>query len=182
MNRKLSIFLFFIVSIGYSQLINACLLQEKRYDIVRDNIEHKYFSELQKVYPWLTYSLYERIRVYSAKHGVDHRLVLAVIQAESNGHMLATGKPVVYKKDGGTVTYRARGYMQVMPFHVQYPAELLYLPDNNLDKGTYILANSLTLSGGHLDTALKNYNSGPASGYYDWAYIRKINAYYQRTR
>jgi soluble lytic murein transglycosylase-like protein len=182
MKRKLSIFLFLLLSISYSQLVNACLLQERRYESVRDNIDYRYFSELLKVYPWLDRNLYDIIRIYSAEHGVDHLLVLAVIQAESNGYILATGKPVTYNKNGEKVTYRARGYMQVMPFHVNYPADLLYIPHNNIDKGTYILANSLRLSKGNLYTALKNYNSGPASAYYDWDYIRKIVTYYQRTR
>lgn len=134
-------------------------------------------SDLPKIYKrhpcmyWLTPKLYSKVLKYSIKHQVPTELVLGLIYAESRGNPNATGKSV--KTHIGAV--QARGLVQVMPFHWKRGrANELYNQDINLDVGISYLSKCIYWANGNFSTALKNYNSGPASTYYNKPYIKEI--------
>lgn len=124
-------------------------------------------SEKQKVqYPWLTSEVIYWVDLHSQANDLDPDFVLAVINAESEGKRTATS------------CVGAIGYMQVMPFHMKNNPERLYQAGANIAKGCSYLSDCLLLSGGDMLGALKNYNAGPASKFYNIPYLKKITRSY----
>jgi soluble lytic murein transglycosylase-like protein len=106
----------------------------------------------------------------------DHaHLVACLIQAESEGKRKAHGPK--------TKSGRARGLMQVMPFHVKKKdRHRLFDSKFNITVGVRIFSGFVRKRRGNLVKALKDYNSGPASHYYNISYIREVLTNYRRTK
>jgi soluble lytic murein transglycosylase-like protein len=139
--------------------------------------DHPFFDfkaeKIRKFYPWYTQALHSLTTEASKKYKVDHAVLVALIQHESWGKRRARGKPVYYPKLG--ITVRARGYMQIMPvINYKGPASDLDDPRLNIMWGTRYFAYCLRLAKGNYRTAIKNYNSGPGSKFFNRPHIRKI--------
>lgn len=93
---------------------------------------------------------------------IDHRIVLAIINAESRFERRAVSS-------SGAV-----GYMQIMPFNYGGPTKNLFRTKTNIRVGVRLLKRYIDIAKGNMIIALKNYNSGPASDYYNISYIVKI--------
>jgi len=121
-------------------------------------------KELKKQYKWMTDDLYFYVDLYSSipKNKLDKDFVFAIIDAESEGSRLATS------------CVGAISYMQVMPLHYPDNPNALYNPALNIKAGCWFLSYCMRLSKGDMIEALKNYNAGPASSYYNMPYIKKI--------
>ncbi len=111
----------------------------------------------------------------AASHGVDPRLVLAVMKAESNFN------PKARSKSG------ARGLMQLMPATAaRFGARAIDDPAQNIDAGTRYLRYLLELFKGDLDRALGAYVAGemtvvksggvPSAGRVQ-SYVRRVRHY-----
>ena len=90
------------------------------------------------------------INRHSQTHGIDPRLVKAVMIAESNGN------PFAVSHKG------AQGLMQIMPDTAQ-DLRLLnpFDPNENIQAGTRYLRNLQEIFRGNLDLVLAAYNAGP---------------------
>ena len=119
-------------------------------------------KELSAQYPWLGSDLYYHVMLYSHEYSLDPHFVLALINAESEGKRTALS------------CVGAIGYMQIMPYHMKDNPARLYQPVANISMGCSYLSYCLRLSGGDMIEALKNYNAGPASKFYNMPYIKKI--------
>lgn len=121
---------------------------------------------LQERHKWITPNILEIILRNSKKNNLDVRFICEVIKAESNG------------KSNATSCVGAMGYMQLMPCHTpaihRNDPSVLYRPILNIEIGTAYLKWCLDKAKGNKMIALKNYNSGPSSSYYNWEYIAKI--------
>lgn len=125
-------------------------------------------------YKWVTPQLFKAVYDNSQDIPIQNPafLMLALIQAESEGNPRAIGPRVRFYK------HRARGLMQVMPFWVRRnEVQKLHDPIFNVQTGIKIFRKYYR---GNVDTALKNYNSGPGSKFYNWPYINKIKGEYQK--
>ncbi len=92
------------------------------------------------------------IQAYAAKHGIDPKLVRAVIQTESGGNPRAVSPA------------GAMGLMQLMPANIQEAGiSDAFDPEQNIAAGTQQLSGLLKEYGGDLDLALAGYNAGPGN-------------------
>ena len=90
-----------------------------------------------------------KVRRSAARYGVDPRLILGVIQVESNFN------PKARSASG------ARGLMQLMPETARrFGARRIDDPAENIDAGARYLRYLLDLFGGDVDRALAGYNAG----------------------
>jgi soluble lytic murein transglycosylase-like protein len=90
-----------------------------------------------------------RIESTAMRHGVDHRLVAAVVRVESGGN------PRAISPKG------ARGLMQLMPARAAaLGVQDAFDPAENLDGGIRHLKDLLARYGGNLRLALAAYNAG----------------------
>jgi len=163
-----------------SEIRAAKILKLQREDEARRNAE---YSILVNEYPWLTRSLYSTVVQSAFDNNLDPHFVLSVIQAESQGERFARG-PIITGRDslGRPFQTRALGLMQLIPeYHYNGNRNDLFDPATNIRIGTKYLRYCLTVAGGNRIVALKNYNSGPGSGFYNTPYIEKILARYDRT-
>lgn len=111
----------------------------------------------------------------TAKYNINPRLVWSLIRAESDGRAHIEGPRIRIKLKGKYVYTRAVGLMQVIAeYHYRGARERLFDPRENIKTGTKVLNDCLKRSKGNLVVALKNYNSGYYSNYYNWKYINKI--------
>ena len=141
-------------------------------------------QEVQTKFPWVTDRLYTIIAKESAKYdAVNPMLVASLIWKESRGKAHATGpiRRVPYMRIDGSYYYktvRARGYMQVMPFHYKGGKENLYIPSINIKEGVEELAACYKIFESDIG-ALKCYNAGPRHKLYkNWPYVREITRNY----
>ena len=135
------------------------------------------FQALKLQYHWVDTRIFEEIQLNSQKTGLPISILAAVIHAESRGYKYAKGKKVkVVLNNGKTKVTRARGLMQIIPeFHWRRKAlRQLYDPSHNIRVGSKYLSWCVKVANGNLKTALKNYNSGPNSKYYNWPYISEV--------
>lgn len=126
-------------------------------------------EHLVQRYEWIDNDIYYFVNLYSEQTSLPEELVLAVIQAESEGKRTA-------------LSYAgAIGYMQVMPFHYPDNPDKLYETHCNIMMGIHYLSKCYELANGDIIEALKNYNAGPRSKFYNMPYIRKIMKNYLET-
>ncbi|BBV77018.1 transglycosylase SLT domain-containing protein [Klebsiella electrica] len=96
------------------------------------------------------------------KHGVDPRLLKAIMMQESGGD------PNIISDAG------ALGLMQLMPFNLKaYGVTNWRDPNQNIDGGAQILAENLRNAGGDISLALRYYHGG-----YDQSRWGRVNAAY----
>lgn len=148
-------FLRRVIAISFSVVILSFIFP---YHLFTDGPSDK----LVKQYLWLNSDLYYHIEMQCEIYELDPEFVLALINAESDGKRTATS------------CVGAIGYMQVMPYHVRCNPSNLYQPMLNIKAGCSYLSYCIRLSSGDLIEALKNYNAGPGSRFYNMPYIKKI--------
>jgi soluble lytic murein transglycosylase-like protein len=120
------------------------------------------YQRMQMFYPWLNESLFRIIHAESHTAGVDYRVVCAIIDAESHGVRDAVS------------TSGAIGYMQVMPFNYRGDPRNLFISRINIRAGIRVFKVYYMLARGQLVIALKNYNSGPNSDFFNVPYIARV--------
>lgn len=127
-------------------------------------VEYKAYKQQ---YSWLNETRYHIIKdALKTYKYVPISLVCAVIEEESHGD------PNVVSHAG------ASGLMQVM--RVWVPDMRINLKDEvvNITWGIRILNACILHSNGNLEVALKSYNSGMNSFYFNWKYIAKVLAHH----
>jgi soluble lytic murein transglycosylase-like protein len=115
-------------------------------------------------YKWLCWSKYVIIREESQAAGIDYRLMLAIIDAESGGKVYA-------RSHAGAI-----GLCQIMPrwWWKNKPVDRLYNPRTNIRIGCRLMRRFLNRARGNIIHALRYYE-----GSYNGSYIaRIINNYY----
>lgn len=134
----------------------------------------------KKLYPWLTSSIWKSVTTHSKNNGLYYPIVLSIIQSESEGKPWAKGPWVEIETKKGVIESRAIGLMQVMPeYWYNGPKKDLEQPDLNIKLGSKIFGIAMKKRKRNLVVALKDYNSGPGSTYYNRPYIRKtMKRYY----
>jgi len=90
------------------------------------------------------------IHASAQKHGVDEKLIVRVIAAESNFNPKAVSRK------------RAQGLMQLIPeTAAKFSVADVFDPAQNIEAGTRYLQELLERYGGNLTLALAAYNAGP---------------------
>ena len=171
-----------IFSLGYENYQMREKLDSLQNAIVEKNATA---STLKIQYSWMTNELLEIIEKYSKEYLVEASIISAIIHAESNGKPKAKSKEVKIRLYGGERRKsNALGLMQIIPdFHFQnQPKERLFTPQVNIEIGVRFFAHCLKLAKGDVRTALKNYNSGPYSRYYNWPYINKVTNLLEKSK
>ena len=120
------------------------------------------FRMYAEQYPELTLEIYGIVYQASAAYGIDEKIILAFIDAESRFNPRAVS------------VAGARGLMQVMPFWHRGHAEDLYAPYLNIMTGTAILKQYLELAKGNLLLTAQYYNAGPNGKTFNGPYIIRI--------
>lgn len=131
-----------------------------------------FYTVAHKQYKWYTYDIHQHVMVAAKKYNVPPALIVGVIYAESEGYKRARG-PIITQEGKRS---RALGLMQVSPiYHWKHKnPDLLFDPKHNIFTGTRYLSYCIKLAKGNYKMALKNYNSGPASRFYNTPYIKKV--------
>lgn len=127
------------------------------------------FNFYKRHYPKLTRNIYNNVLLAVNKYGIHRSLILAIIDAESQFYPFAFSKA------------KARGLMQVMPFHHKGDAQDLYDVRFNIMTGTRVFREYLNLAKNDVALALNFYNCGPNSRYISKAYIFKILSNVKKT-
>jgi soluble lytic murein transglycosylase-like protein len=132
-------------------------------------------SESTFHYSWQTKEITAIVEREAQKHNINSRLVYNLIDAESSGRSHIQGTPIKIKVKGKRITTRACGLMQIVSqFHYKGNRTDLFNPEVNIKVGCQVLARCIKQADGNLVVALKNYNSGYYSKYYNVPYICKI--------
>lgn len=156
----------------FSVLISACDNSPK---VIVTRVEETQYDKSKRLFKWVTPKLYRIILEESKNLPIKDpaHFIACIIDAESEGKKTALGKKTRYG--------RARGLMQIMHFHVRKKdLNKLYDPKFNISLGVKIFRGFLVSRKGDLVKALKDYNSGPTSNYYNRPYINKILLNYGR--
>ena len=131
--------------------------------------EVRLYHRLHKQYSWLSKDLYHIINYESKQVGMDPRLLIAVINKESQG------RNVISKRNKNKT--RDYGYCQINSAHSEKGKERELLnPQVNINKGVNYL-NLCIKKYPRLDEAIRMYNAGINSSrdkYNNWSYVRKI--------
>ena len=108
--------------------------------------------------------IYQICVTESARNELPLALVLAVIDAESNGRTNAVSRS------------GALGLMQVMPkyWYKRGPASDLHRPEIGIRVGCSVLAWARNLAHGDPIYTLRNYERGPRGKGINWTYTHKI--------
>ncbi len=155
-------------------------IQEIEEEPTKKISEETKFAAAKKVHKWLNRTIWNFITKESKINNVDPGLTAAIIWHESEGKSWAKGKPVTVKTRSGYKTLRALGLMQVMPFHYKGNPKDLHNAQLNIKLGTKIIGHNLKRRRGNTYIALKDYNSGPGSNYYNKKYINGILRQYNQ--
>lgn len=139
---------FIILGVILLLLIAIFIVIHLEYERYKEYKKNVYMENLYLQYSWLHPKLYLIIRYNSIKYDISEGLVCSLIQSESNGKQYALSKS------------KARGYMQIMPFHYPKNPNRLYEPILNIEKGCDYLRKCLNSSGGNLKESLRKYNQG----------------------
>jgi soluble lytic murein transglycosylase-like protein len=108
------------------------------------------------------------VKEAGSKYKIRRSVILSIINAESEFNRFAFSSS------------KARGLMQIMAFNYKGNPQDLYDPYINILTGTRIFREYLDLAKSDYGVALKNYNSGPNSKYYNLEYIRKVLMYVKK--
>lgn len=112
----------------------------------------------------MTEEIYQICATESARNELPLSLVLAVIDAESNGRTNAVSRS------------GALGLMQVMPryWYKHGPASDLHRPEIGIKVGCSVLAWARRLARGDVVLTLRNFERGPNGRGINWTYTNKI--------
>lgn len=155
----------------------------------KNNIEYMRRDALMSSYTWLSNDAYGLIVMSEKRHGVSRELIASVIQEESWVRGLHGSRENQFKHktrahgparkvsvyENNVIvwrTHRARGLMQIMPFHSKEP-DRLWDAEYNIMKGTSILKECRNLRGSDYGM-LQCYNSGRNSKKVNKEYINNI--------
>lgn len=179
MKRILSLILMILTLFFTVEFYNFCHAETKHLD----KKYQRYYAQydiLKAKHKWLNLEIYRIIKVVCHKKKLSEALVCAVIQIES-GNFCNNNLKKMEKVRGSSGEI---GLMQVIPrFHLlkgETPKDL-EKPEFNITKGCGYLKDCLQLAHNDLRTALKNYNSGYYSDFYNDPYIYKITKIYVQT-
>ncbi len=110
------------------------------------------FKAFKSAAQYTSSNIDELVRTYSKQYALDHKLVNAVIQAESGFN------PYAVSSAG------ARGLMQLMPgTAADMGVDDIFDPAQNIAGGAQYLAKMLSLFDNKLELALAAYNAGPGA-------------------
>ena len=127
------------------------------------------FNAAKKQYPKITKHIYLIAREESDNFKLDYKLVLAIIQAESQFKITAVSKS------------NCRGLMQINPrYHYKGNIKNLFNPRLNIKIGCRLLKNLLNRNKGNLILTLKCYERGCNGRGYNWKYIAEVLWDYMR--
>lgn len=167
----ISIFLFFEyynISSANQELNKKYLRYYAQYKILK--IKHK----------WLNEENFRMIKIECKKYKISEALICALFQKESGDYCKNNWKKmIVVRGNSGEV-----GPGQIMPkFHLRKGETIKDLenPRINIARTCEILKNHLIKNRNNLRESLKDYNSGPASDFYNEPYIYKITKIYYET-
>lgn len=136
----------------------------------------------KKKYPWLTKNIWKHVLYNAKKNNLQYPIVLSLIQSESEGKAWAKGPWVTVNTKKGMITTRAIGLMQIIPefWYKKGRRKDLEIPEVNIRIGTKIFADRVKARKYNMVVALKDYNSGPGSSFYNRPYINKtLKRYYK---
>lgn len=139
----------------------ACILFPTFAGLSRSDVAlyHKAVSR----YSWLNYHTFVIVAEQSRVHGLRPELVLAVIDAESDGRTHAVSRT------------GARGLMQVMAKYWYAGNEQdLHIPRVGISRGCAALRWAHDVAGGSLLYTLRNYERGPRGKGFNVRYIARI--------
>lgn len=96
--------------------------------------------------------IYDAVNKASQKYGIDSKLILSIIEAESNFDVNAVS------------SVGAQGLMQVMPSNLKnMGVSNGFDIEENINAGTSLLRQYLDMYGGDVEMALMAYNAGPGT-------------------
>ena len=145
----------------------------QQIETIHEDYEKSY-NAAKKIHKWITPSKWKYIYKYSTLNNISPGLTAALIWHESEGKEWAKGP---YVEGQG----RAYGLMQIMPkYHYKGNKRDLLNTETNIRIGTKILSRFVQKEKGNLTKALKDYNSGPGSSYYNRPYIKGILKQYSQ--
>jgi len=130
---------------------------------------NKYFITAKTQYKQLTHGLFEIVYRESVRYHLRPLMVCSVINAESDWDQYATS------------CSNARGYMQVMDFHIRDHYKYLYRTDINISLGCRYLWQCQNHSRHNLSETFRKYNQGIYGNrgrYRNWGYVNKIKRHF----
>jgi len=155
-------------------------IPKKEFTDPRFNKEEEY-RIAKKFYKWLNKEYWEIVLENSYRNKLDYPLVLSLIESESTGKPWAKGPWVEIKTKKGTKLSRAIGLMQIMPdYWYKGPVKDLERPTLNIKLGTKIFGQAMKKRKNNLRLALRDYNSGPGSSYFNKPYILETSKRYHK--
>lgn len=139
------------------------------------------FFVLQNEFKWLNFEIYKLIKIAAYKYNFPTSLICSVYQYESGDYCNNDwNKMLVVKGSSGEI-----GPGQIIPkFHLKKGETRNMLSNSkfHIDRSTAILSNYRIKAGYNWRKTLKNYNSGPASNFYNEKYISKILSKYNKVK
>ena len=141
-------------------LITLLLFISNSIEFNKDHIDNYRIYKLQ--YTRMTKDVFDLVTIAETRYVLHRAIILAFIDAESEFIRKATSSS------------GAKGFMQIMPFHIHGNKKLLTVPIINIMMGSMILKGYIIRAKGNIFLSAKNYNSGPHSSFFNGYYIVKI--------